>query len=197
MKKNKILNIAVIGIFAAIIAIVSFTPLRTFGLEITFSMVPVAVGAIAFGQTVGGILGGFFGIVSFIQCITGFSPFGAMLLSINPLLTALMCIPTRALAGYVSGFVFSKMNRGGELTKAAYPLCALLAPLLNTLLFTGTMILCFYNTDYIQGFVRDVGAANPFMFMVIFVGVNGAIELACGFAIAYPAAVAVRKVIRA
>ena len=195
MKKSKILNIAFIGIFAAIIAIVSFTPLRTLGLEITFSMVPVAIGAIAFGPTVGAVLGGVFGLVSFLQCF-GYSPFGAVLLSIDPLLTAIVCIPTRILAGLIAGLVFKAMNKGGKLTSAAYPTAALLAPLLNTVFFMGTLVLCFYNTEYIQGFVNMLGAANPFTFIILFTGVNGLVELGCGFAIAYPAALAVRKVIR-
>ncbi len=195
MKKSKIFNITVIGIFAAIIAVVAFIPLRTFGLEITFTMVPVAVGAIVFGPTVGAVLGGVFGVVSFLQCF-GYSAFGAVLLSIDPLLTALVCIPTRILAGFIAGLVFKAMNKGGELTKAAYPTAALLAPLLNTVLFMGAIVLFFYNTDFIQGFVTDVGASNPFMFIILFTGVNGAVELACGFAVAYPAAMAVKRVVR-
>lgn len=194
-KNNKIFNIAFIGVFAAIIAVVSFTPLRTLGLEITFSMVPIAVGAIVFGPTVGAVLGGVYGIVSFLQCF-GFSPFGAALLSINPLLTALVCIPTRILAGWISGLLFKALSRrDGWMSKAAYPVAALAAPLLNTVFFMSMMVLCFYNTEYIQGFVSQLGANNPFTFILLFVGINGAVELACGFAVAMPAAVAVKRVV--
>ncbi len=195
MHKNKTLSIALIGVFAAIIAVVSFTPLRTLGLEITFSMVPVAVGAIAFGPAAGAVLGGVFGVVSFLQCF-GYSPFGAALMSIDPLLTAIVCIPTRILAGWLAGLLFKTMNKGGAVSKAAYPAAALTAPLLNTVFFMGTLVLCFYNTEYIQSIVSTIGAANPFIFIIMFVGINGLVELACGFVIAYPASIAVSKVIR-
>ena len=34
----------------------------------------------------------------------------------------------------------------------------------------------FYQTDYIQGFVSMLGAANPFLFVLGFVGINGLVE---------------------
>lgn len=70
------------AILIAIILVMAFTPLgylKTAGLEITFIQVPVIVGAILMGPTAGAILGGVFGLTSFIQCF-GLSAFGAALL---------------------------------------------------------------------------------------------------------------------
>ena len=39
-----------------------------------------------------------------------------------------------------------------------------------------TLCLCFYNTEYIQGFVAALGSANAFLFVIAFVGVNGLVE---------------------
>ena len=39
------------------------------GLEITLIVIPVAVGAVTLGPAAGAILGGVFGITSFIQCL--------------------------------------------------------------------------------------------------------------------------------
>ena len=40
--------------------------------------------------------------------------------------------------------------------------------------------LVFYNTEYIQGLVTKLGATNPLIFVILFVGVQGAIEaVAC------------------
>ena len=79
------------ALLVAIILIMAFTPIgyiRTAGLEITLIVVPVAVGAVTLGPAAGAILGGVFGITSFIQCF-GMSPFGAALLGINGFLTFL------------------------------------------------------------------------------------------------------------
>ena len=63
------------AILIAIMIILAFTPLGylKFGLiEITLMVIPVAVGAIVLGPLCGAILGGVFGLTSFIQCF-GFS----------------------------------------------------------------------------------------------------------------------------
>ena len=89
MRKNGKLNttyMVEMALLIAIILIMAFTPIgyiKTFGLEITLIVVPVAVGAVVLGPAAGAILGGVFGLTSFIQCF-GMSAFGAMLLSINP-----------------------------------------------------------------------------------------------------------------
>lgn len=196
MSKKRTLSVAFMGIFAAIVVVTAFIPLKTLGLEITFTMVPIAVAAITFGPAAGASLGAVFGVVSFLQCVTGYSAFGAMLLSINPFLTAIVSIPTRILAGWISGMLFKLLNRGGAWNGIAYTSASLAAPLFNTALFMSTLVLCFYNTEYVQGFVSVLGATNPFTFIILFVGINGLVELACGFAIALPASVAVKRAIR-
>ena len=102
--QKKIQKLTVLSVLAAITAIVAFIPLKTLGLEITFTMIPVAVGAILYGPSGGAVLGGVFGVISFLQCL-GYSPFGATLLGINPLLTVIVCIPTRILAGFLAGVI--------------------------------------------------------------------------------------------
>ena len=70
------------ALLVAIILLMAFTPIgyiKTAGLEITLIVVPVAVGAVTLGPVAGAILGGVFGITSFIQCF-GMSQFGALLL---------------------------------------------------------------------------------------------------------------------
>lgn len=97
----------------AVIILMTFTPLGYLKLpfvEISFLMLPVALGAILLGPVAGAILGTVFGITSFIQCF-GASALGAMLLSINPFLTFLVCVPTRILAGWLTGLVFQAIYR--------------------------------------------------------------------------------------
>ena len=195
--KNKTSNIrflAVNALLAAVICVVSFLPIRTLGLEITLSMVPVAIGACLYGPASGAILGAVFGIVSFIQCF-GYSPFGAVLLGENPLLTAIVCIPTRILAGLLAGVIAAAIGKLCKNAKSVIPLAvgAIAAPVLNTLFFMSALVLCFWNTDYIQGFASALGAANPFIFVILFVGINGLVEIVAGFILALPLSKALSK----
>lgn len=47
-----------------------------------------------------------------------------------------------------------------------------------------SLVVVFYNTDYIQGFVSALGVSNPFTFVVAFVGVQGLIEAVVCFVLA-------------
>lgn len=192
MSKKK--TIPFLAVFSAVVAVVSFLPVRTMGLEITLSMVPVAVGAICFGPAAGAWLGGVFGLVSFLQCL-GWSPFGAALLAINPWFTLLVCLPTRILAGWLTGWIFKGLSRTEIGKRFGYPVASFSAAVLNTAFFMSTLVLLFYQTDFIQGFVTGLGAANPFVFVLLFVGINGLVEIAAGFLLATPCAIAVDRVL--
>lgn len=181
--KKRVMYITELAILVALILLLEITGLgmfKTFGLELTILQVPVIIGAIVLGPGAGAILGFFFGMVSFFECF-GKSPFGAMLLSINPFLTFLVCVPTRTLMGWLCGLIFKGMDRKLSRTKESifsYLTASLGGALLNTLFFMGTLCLCFYQTDYIQGIVTALGADNVFIFVLLFVGVQGLVEAA-------------------
>ena len=173
-----------LALMIAIIIIMSLTPLgyiRTPGLSITLLTVPVAVGAVLLGPTGGAICGLAFGITSFMQCF-GMGAFGTMLFSINPLGTAVVCIVPRLLEGWITGLIFKAVR--GKMKNGAYLVASLACPLLNTLFFMSALVLIFYHTDYIQGFVTSLGVSNPFTFVVAFVGVQGLIEAIVCFILA-------------
>ncbi|HCD81411.1 MAG TPA: ECF transporter S component [Ruminococcaceae bacterium] len=193
--RKKIQKLTVLSVLAAITAIVAFVPLKTLGLEITFTMIPVAIGAILYGPSGGAVLGAVFGAVSFLQCL-GYSHFGAALFAINPVFTFIVCVPTRILAGLLAGFIYKALKAGCKSDIPALLTASLAAPLLNTVFFMSSLVLFFYRTDYIQGFVSAMGAANPIMFILLFVGINGLVEIICGFAVAFPAAKAISKYLK-
>lgn len=177
MKNQKILGMTQLGILIAIIIVMAFTGLgyiRTGGLEISLITVPVAIGAMVMGPGAGAVLGLAFGITSFLQCF-GFSPFGAQLLAINPFLTFLVCVPTRTAVGWLAGLIFKGIARIDKTKTAGYFVTGFCTALLNTLLFMGVLLLCFWNTDYIQSL--NVQGVNVFAFAVTFVGLNGALEM--------------------
>lgn len=181
---NRTRYMAELALMAAIIFIMAFTPLgyfRTPGISITFLPVPVAVGAIILGPKGGAVCGLVFGITSLIQCFMGGS-FGSMLLSINPVGTAVTCIVPRVLEGLLCGMVFQGIRKVSK--NSAYFAASLACPLLNTLFFMSAVVLIFYHTEYIQGFVQALGVSNPFTFVLAFVGIQGLIEAGVCFLLA-------------
>lgn len=172
-----------LAVLLAILLMLEITGLgmfKTFGLELTILQIPVILGAIILGPSAGAILGGAFGLLSFWDCF-GKSQFGATLLGINPFLTFLVCVPTRILMGWLCGLIFRAMDRKLAGTKgdfASYVVASLSGALLNTLFFMTTLCLCFYHTEYIQGFASALGAGNVLLFIVLFVGVQGLVEAA-------------------
>ena len=195
MKKTNTKKVAILGLFSALILIISFLPIRTLGLEITLSMVPVAVGACLYGPSAGAILGAVFGVVSFAQCF-GYSPFGTTLLGINLFYTFLVCVPTRALAGFLAGVVAKALKKVSKSELLGFTFGSILAPVFNTLFFMTTLCLFFYQTDYIQGFASVLGSTNVVQFILLFVGINGLVEIICGFVLALPISKAVGVAIR-
>ncbi len=174
MKKTLILTET--AVLVAIILLMAFTSigyLRIGPLSLSLITIPVAVGAIAISPSVGALLGTVFGITSFLQCFMG-DPFGAALLQINPFLTFLVCIPTRALAGYLCGVVFRLLKR--PVKTPAYYVGGLSMAVFNTVFFMSMLVLCFWKAPVVQSWSEGLGAFNPLIFILASIGLNAVIE---------------------
>jgi uncharacterized membrane protein len=172
-----------LALFTAIIILLAFTPLgyiKTLGVEITLIVIPVTVGAIILGPKAGAILGAIFGITSFLQCF-GLSAFGTMLFGISPIGTFVICMVPRMLMGWLTGLIFINLRKVNR--DLSFAVSNLIGPLLNTVFFILVLLLLFYNTEYIQGIAKTLGAKNIFTFVVLFVGLNGLIEMGVSFII--------------
>ncbi len=178
MTKKNIFKFAQLAVLSAILILMAFTPLgylRMPGIEITFNAIPVVIGAMVLGPLYGGILGGVFGITSFLQCVFGLSPFGAALLAIDPVLTLVLCMVPRILIGVVAGLLFKAFKNKNIVS---FFVCSLAGSLTNTALFVGGLILLFGNTAYIGDMIS--ASASIVAFFIAFVGINGLIEaIAC------------------
>ena len=142
-------------------------------LYMSFLTLPIAVGAITMGPAVGALLGGVFGAVSFYDAITGASAMTGALFQVSPLNTFILCVGMRVLMGLCCGLIFKGLQKLDKSRTWSYILSAMCAPALNTLFFMGYIVLAFYGCDYVQNLVSVKGAANPFMFVVLLVGVQG------------------------
>ena len=124
----------------------------------------------------GVVLGGVFGAVSFYDAITGASAMTGALFQVSPLNTFILCVGMRVLMGLCCGLIFKGLQKLDKSRTWSYILSAMTAPALNTLFFMGYIVLAFYGCDYVQNLVSVKGAANPFMFVVLLVGVQGVAE---------------------
>lgn len=152
---RQILRLVELAVLLAVLLLLEVTGLgmlKTFGLELTIMQLPVIIGAIVIGPGGGAALGLAFGLISFWECF-GKSTFGVALLSINPFLTFLVCVPTRTLMGFLCGLIFRGLHgltRGKKTDLLSYLGASLGGALLNTALFMGTLCACFYRTEYIR-----------------------------------------------
>ncbi len=177
-KKFGTREIVLTAMLCAILLLMSFTPLGYLNigpLAISFNMIPVAIAAIALGPVGGMILGGLFGITSFLQCvgIGGTSAMGVVLFGIDPVLAFVQRFFPRLLAGLLAGYVYKGVKRLSNATTAGFA-TGFSAALLNTVLFMSALILLFGRTEYMQNLMDG---KNVFLFVCTFVGINAVVEM--------------------
>ncbi len=197
MRTKSIAKLTYLSALIAIMIVFAFTPLgyiKMPGIEITLMVLPVALGAILLGPGGGALLGGVFGITSFIQCF-GMSQFGVFLLGLNPFLTFFLCLVPRILCGYLSGLLFQFMIKFDKTKIASYFVASLSTALLNTLFFVGGIILFFWKNPVFISTMGDWGIATSSLwaFIVAFVALNGVIEAIVNFSVAGAVAKAIHK----
>ena len=172
-----------LALMSAIIIVMAMTPLgylRTPVLNITLLTIPVAVGSMILGPKGGAILGAVFGATSFAQAVSGGGGMTAILFQTHPLGVTFLCFVPRILEGFLCGLIF-KMLKKANIKKASYYIAGVSCPVLNTILFMGTLINLFYHTEYIRKLAASLGVSNPLSFVIALVGVQGIIEAAvCG-----------------
>lgn len=177
-KKFNTREMVTLAMLCAILLVMSFTPLGFLNigpLAISLNMIPVGIGAMALGPIGGMILGGMFGITSFLQClgIGGTSAMGVILFDISPFLAFVQRFVPRLLAGLLSGFIFLGVKKLSNSTVAGF-VTGFCAALLNTILFMLALVLLFGNTAYMQGLI---GGKNIIVFICTFVGINAVVEM--------------------
>ena len=176
-KKSNVKTLVQLALLTAIELIMAFTPLgylKIGPVSITFMAIPVAVGAIVLGPLSGAFLGLVFGLTSFSQCF-GADTFGTTLLSINAFSTAFMCLVPRILMGLFAGLIFDGLKKTTLGETGGALLSSLACSVINTVLFVGSLIVLFGNTEYIRGYGDSVIAV-----IMTLVSVNTVIEaIAC------------------
>lgn len=177
-KKVNVRYLVTFAMLAAVLMVMATTPLGTLPLgplSVSFIMIPVAIAGITLGPVAGGLMGGLFGIFSFLQCF-GFgipSAMGAVLVEINPFLAFVQRFVPRVLSGLLAGWVFVLVKKWINGTVAGY-VAGFCAALFNTIMFMLSLVLLFGQTPYMTGLI---GGDNIIVFICSFVGVQALVEM--------------------
>lgn len=166
-------KLVTLAIFTALIIVLQLVAnvAKIGPVSITLSLVPIVVGAALYGVGAGAYLGGVFGVVVLICCVTGMDAGGAVLWNVNPFLTALVCILKGVAAGTAAGAVYRALY-GKHKVVAAFT-SGVVAPVVNTGLFILGMALFFNET-----LVAWAGGSNVVYYALMgLTGINFLVEL--------------------
>lgn len=150
MRNQKIKQMAAVALLMALVVVMQFVsglipPVS--GFSISLVLIPVVLGSALYGPGVGALLGGTFGAIVYINCVTGADVGGAMVLQANPLLCFLVVMGKGILAGAASGWVYRLLKKVNSYV--AMLCAAIICPVVNT----GVFILCMLS------FFKDVLSA--------------------------------------
>lgn len=177
-RDRKILYMVELAMLTALVVVLQlfggFFKIGPFSLSLV--LIPVVIGSVILGAKGGAILGAVFGLVVVIQCAMGIDAGGAILMSINPFLTVLICMVKGTAAGFVPGLVYRAIVGDKQDAKArdivGAVVAAVSAPIVNTGLFI-IGLSAFFNSTLVEW----AGGANVMLYIITgLVGINFLIE---------------------
>lgn len=212
MRKTKTLELVQISMFSAIIVLLSFLPYVGYiklpiGIQATTIHIPVIVGSILLGPKAGGILGGVFGLTSFINNTISpgllsfcFSPITALSLGLGwgrALVALLICFVPRIICGIVPFYVYRGLEKifGSSKIKDKFYILfsGVLGSFTNTLFVMG-LIFVFFGDLYAEKMSAASGVFKSALALVITtVTTNGIFEAVTAALIASAAVLAIKK----
>ena len=192
-RRTKLARMTLLAMLVAVLIVLAYVNIpMPMGLSITFNMIPVAIAAMAMGLPGGMIIGGAFGLISFLQCfgICGSSALGAALVSVSPVLMFIQRFVSRVLVGVLAAVIYRAMGK----TRAPLYIRGLVtgfsAAFFNTLFFMTLLVLFFGSTEKLAGKITEKGVL---MYIITSVGINAVVEMAVAAVVTGAAGVALKK----
>lgn len=170
--RNKTFRSVLVALFCAIIIVQNFVPF--FGyipvgpLNLTTLHVTVIIAAMVLGPRDGAIVGGVWGIITFIRAYVWPTSPLATIVFVNPLVS----VVPRILIGVVAGYVFIFL-RNRIMKVPAMCVASILGALTNTVLVLGLIYLLYRDQSQAM-YSLDVHALLPYLLGVV--GTNGVPE---------------------
>ena len=144
MNKANVKRMVGMALLMALVIVLQFIPIPPIGgFSISLVLIPIVMGAAMYGPTAGAILGAIFGVIVYINCVTGTDPGGAMVFQADPVLCFVVVLAKGTMAGLASGFVYKLVKRWNPYI--AMLCAAIVCPVINTGIFVGCMLLFFVD----------------------------------------------------
>ena len=192
-RRTKVARMTLLAMLVAILIVLAYVNIpMPMGLSITFNMIPVAIAAIAMGLRGGMIVGGAFGLISFLQCfgIFGSSALGAALVNVSPLLMFIQRFVSRLLVGVLSALIYKRMSNTTAPLYVRGAVTGFSAAFFNTLFFMTLLVLFFGHTEKLAGPIAEKGVL---MYIITSVGINAVVEMAVAALVTGAACAALKK----
>nr|AHF25423.1 putative membrane protein [uncultured bacterium Contig11] len=192
-KRNKVARMTLLAMLVAVLIVLAFVNIpMPMGLSITFNMIPVAIAVMAMGLPGGMIVGGAFGLISFLQCfgIFGSSALGAALVNYSPVLMFIQRFISRLLVGVLAALVYKGMGRTRAPLYVRGAITGFSAAFFNTLFFMGLLVLLFGNTPELSD---KIAAKGVLMYIITSVGINAVVEMGVAAVVTGAAGAALKK----
>ena len=160
--KDKIFKQVLIALFGAIIIIQNFIPFLGYIPMGPLNLTIIHITALVFGTKYGSIIGGIWGVITFIRAfVWPTSPLAAIVF-VNPLISIL----PRILIGTVAGWLFKFLTLRTGKKYLSMTVAAIAGSLVNTILVLGQIYL-FYRGHSMALYHIDIQALLPYLLGVI------------------------------
>ena len=192
-RRSKNARMTLLAMLVAVLIVLAFVNIpMPLGLSITFNMIPVAIAVMAMGMPGGLIIGGAFGLISFLQCfgVFGISPLGAALVNVNPFLMFIQRFISRVLVGGLSALVYKSISKTRAPLYVRGAVTGFSAAFFNTLFFMSLLVIFFGSTEKLAGPIAEKGVL---MYIITSVGINAVVELIVAAVVTGAAGVALKK----
>ena len=197
-KRSGVARMTLLALLAAVLIVLAYVNIpMPFGLSITFNMIPVAVAAMAMGIPGGVIIGGAFGLISFLQCygIFGISGMGVALVTANPgfgfaCLMFVQRFVSRVMVGLLAALVFREMKKTKAPLYVQGMVTGFCSAFFNTLFFMSLLVILFGQTEYMQNSMAGRGILT---YIIASVGINAVVEMAVAAVVTGAVGTALRK----
>ncbi|MBQ7358370.1 MAG: ECF transporter S component [Clostridia bacterium] len=177
---KKMLRMVQLAMLIALIFVMQYigtlasTPLRAVGIEFSFVLIPIVVGAFLLGPVEGAILGLVFGIMTVVLTVTAPGTMTFILFEDSPVLYCIVAISKAVAAGLCSGLIYKGLDKlfKGKYVYLRTVLASATAPIINTGIFLLGMV-CFFSNTISE---KWAGGQNVFVFLVLLIWLNFVIE---------------------
>ena len=147
MKNIKIKRMVGVSLLIAVMLVLQFLasvfPIKIGPVSLSLVLIPIVLGAATYGAAAGSVLGGAFGVMTYIFCVNGMDLGGHMVFQASPILCFIVVMAKGILCGLASGAVYQLLSKyNGYLAMVC---AAIICPVVNTGIFLLGMAMWFMD----------------------------------------------------